>query len=523
MYLNPYAKVYFEKQMGIRSVDFGSVYLFINGFRIPPYGDIDNDSFGMEVRKTQGRSRYISNREVIGRIEIEDRNGDFKIISSREGIVQDEFYKQLIHKSTKSSKVQTKNNGFFYKTLRRLEKYVTLGLSWDSVPKEYTESKIKELISSSNWNQSKEIYKISYEDKLKKIANNIFKYISLDYNSIVDFYISEEILFSLLEKNALQTQKNITLFLKEFSKIPSYAIDKSTKKNIKKIFTKVDDELLRHKINVVLNKNPKIDKLIDKEFYYKELDAKIKVLEDVNTKLKKQKEQSEKQANRLKKILSKDIKDLVAFQHHIGLYAITAKNYVLDTIDEIQKNNFNKDEYLDNLQNVIFELERIKIISRYISREDYLSTEKKVNDNLVNFIQNYIKNIYESSTNREFNITVNTNNIEFKCKYEPININIIIDNLLSNSKKEEINAKNVTINFYKEENSLLMEYIDDGKGLSPDIVDKDTIFDIGVTTTSGSGIGMYHIKELLDEMNSTIEVKKLPKGIKFLIRFNLWN
>jgi len=36
MYLNPYAKVYFERQMGMRSVEFGSVFLFINGFRIPP-------------------------------------------------------------------------------------------------------------------------------------------------------------------------------------------------------------------------------------------------------------------------------------------------------------------------------------------------------------------------------------------------------------------------------------------------------------------------------------------------------
>jgi len=39
-YLNPYAKAFFTKQTGIQSVNYGSVFLFINGFRIPPYGDV---------------------------------------------------------------------------------------------------------------------------------------------------------------------------------------------------------------------------------------------------------------------------------------------------------------------------------------------------------------------------------------------------------------------------------------------------------------------------------------------------
>ena len=117
MHLNPYGKAYFKKQMGVRSVDFGSVYLFINGFRIPPYGEMDNDSFGIEMRKGQGQRRYLGGREIIGRIEIEDRDNQFKIISSREGIEENESYKQLVHKSTKSRRDQFKNNGFFYKTL----------------------------------------------------------------------------------------------------------------------------------------------------------------------------------------------------------------------------------------------------------------------------------------------------------------------------------------------------------------------------------------------------------------------
>ena len=522
MYLNPYAKVYFEKQMGMRSVEFGSVFLSINGFRIPPYGDIDNDAFGMEVRKNQGRSRYLSNRELIGRIEIEDREEQYHIISSREGIVQNENFKQLIHKSTKSTKSQKKNNGFFYKTLRRLEKYVVEGIRWDSVPKDVTEVTIQRMIEQSDWKEDKELYLLDREVKHQNISKKIFKIMGLNSKDIIDLYLGDDIMNNLIEKDNINTQKNLTSFYKEFSKIPHYAIDEKTEKSVKRMMKNINDESLRRKVEILFtNKMKIIDEVFEKEVSYKELDKKIIVLETEQKVLKKQKEQSDKQVINLKNILSKDTKELVAFQHHIGLYSNTAKDYVLDTIEQIKDNKFDRDGYLDNLQTVVLELEKIKIISKYITRENYLSAEKKVNDDLVAFIFNYTKSIYESTTNKEFTININKNNLNHICKFEPIKINIIIDNLLSNSKKEKINAKNVTINFLKEKNILIMEYLDDGNGINNSIVDLNSIFDIGVSTTNGSGLGLYHIKELLDEMKSEISVERQETGIKFLIRFGI--
>ena len=50
-YLNPYSKAFFTKQTGIRPVNYGSIYLFLNGFRIPPYGEEGDDWLGLEFRK----------------------------------------------------------------------------------------------------------------------------------------------------------------------------------------------------------------------------------------------------------------------------------------------------------------------------------------------------------------------------------------------------------------------------------------------------------------------------------------
>ena len=528
MYLNPYGKVYFEKQMGVRGVDFGSVYLFINGFRIPPYGDTDNDSFGLEGRKGQGQRRYLGGRDIVGRIEIEDRSEQYPIISSREGVVQNESFLQLIHKSTKSTKSQIKNNGFFYKTLKRLEKYVVEGLKWDSVPKYMTEAKIKEQINSKIWNKN-EIYVIDRSEKLTNISKNIFQIMNIDFNDIVDLSINENILKYLLEENPLNTQKNLTQFLKEFAKVPNHATDEKTRLFIKKIFKKTGDKVLLDKVSFILNKKlDEINILIDKNESYSQLDRKIKILESEHEVLKKelasvkfQKEKVEQEVTFLKSVTSKDVKELVAFQHHIGLYATTAKNFTLDSIDLlIAELDLNKDT-LKKLQKVILELDKIKMISKYVTRENFLDAAKKVKANIVEFIFNYIKSIYEITTNKELKIEVNTNDVVHICKFEPIKISIIIDNLLSNSKKEQINAKHVKITFYKEDNDLLIEYIDDGKGLNSSIINENSIFEMGFTTTTGSGLGLYHIKELLKEMKSDISVERQNQGIKFLIRFKI--
>ena len=78
-YLNTYAKAFFTKQTGMRSVSYGSVFLFLNGFRIPPYGEEGDDWLKLEQRRAQGYKRYISARDLVGQIEILDLNNYFKI------------------------------------------------------------------------------------------------------------------------------------------------------------------------------------------------------------------------------------------------------------------------------------------------------------------------------------------------------------------------------------------------------------------------------------------------------------
>jgi Histidine kinase-, DNA gyrase B-, and HSP90-like ATPase len=66
-FLNQSAKVNFARRVGLRSVQFGSVFLFRNDFRVFPIGEEGDDWFRLDRRKQQGYARYLGTRDIIGR------------------------------------------------------------------------------------------------------------------------------------------------------------------------------------------------------------------------------------------------------------------------------------------------------------------------------------------------------------------------------------------------------------------------------------------------------------------------
>jgi len=111
-FLNFSAKQTFARRMGMPSVQFGSVFLFRNGFRVFPIGEWNDDWFGMERRKGQGYARFLGARDVIGRIDVEGSDKDFAEASSRNtGLIETPAVVEL-------------RKCFMEYCLKRLEKYV---------------------------------------------------------------------------------------------------------------------------------------------------------------------------------------------------------------------------------------------------------------------------------------------------------------------------------------------------------------------------------------------------------------
>ena len=119
-YLNTDAKAIFTKTMGVQPKNYGSIFLYRNGFRVYSYGDEGNDWLGLETRKGQGYARFLAARETMGRIEINGIQPEFKELSSRsEGLVKNDTYRQLI-------------DYFMESAFKRFERYVVQGIQWDA-------------------------------------------------------------------------------------------------------------------------------------------------------------------------------------------------------------------------------------------------------------------------------------------------------------------------------------------------------------------------------------------------------
>lgn len=517
-YLNPYAKAYFTKQTGIKSVDFGSIFLFINGFRIPPYGDDGDDWLGMEIRKGQGHSRYLGTREVVGRIEINDDSEKFKIISNRSGIVNNVPFEQL----TKSSSPF----GFYFKTFRRLERFVVEGINWDSLPPEELKN-IEKNLNDKKWDESKEVYNEDSLTRNKRVLAVINNIIDAKKDEIVDLKINDEFVKQIITEqtaNAKLELENVVKTLaekskelnpeiiadvlnriaqnsdeiKNFSNVLSNYSD-STKKEIKGL--NLIQDSLQSKYTELLKRKEQLEEKLKREAEAREKAEEEKRKAEEALALEKEKNTYLRTSSRN---LSEDAKGLV---HNIKITSKHISTSVDNLYDKILNGKIKDNiEILKALSNIKFQAEKALKISKIITRSNFNTEKNEQIIDVAKYVNQYIdiySDIYEK-TALEFQI-INTKNASLTKKVSILDISVILDDLISNAQKA--GAKNVSIEITNpSKDSLKILFSDDGKGVPKKFLDEsDKIFELGVTTTDGSGIGLNSVRTALKSLKGTIQ------------------
>ena len=163
---------------------------------------------------------------------------------------------------------------------------------------------------------------------------------------------------------------------------------------------------------------------------------------------------------------------------------------------------------------------QILYTSKAVSKSNYLLESVEKNIDIGDFIAEYIhriaKKIYgtkikfiiEDNLTDRLNVTSNT-----------VILTSIMENFIGNAIKASSTV--MTINLKDDTDSYYVIFSDDGNGLSDSISDINQIFDFGVTTTEGAGLGLYYIKQYVEEMNGTISAEKnLPKGMSFILHWH---
>ena len=154
---------------------------------------------------------------------------------------------------------------------------------------------------------------------------------------------------------------------------------------------------------------------------------------------------------------------------------------------------------------------QILYISKAISKSNYLveSAERKVD--VGDFIAEYLYRIAKKIYGSRIKIVVDdrfSNRLILKTK--TLILTSIIENLIGNAIKAQ--ATNLTISMFDDEKQYMIVFTDNGKGLSPQISNIERIFEFGVTTTSGAGLGLYYSKLYIEQMDGMVSAQENKNG-----------
>jgi len=472
-FLNRAAKTRFTRFMGITALDFGHVFLFKNGYRVMPYGVRGSDILGYDDRKSQGQMRFLGSRDLLGQINILENSPALIEPSSRDGgLIKNDAYREL-------------EKLFKQNALVRLEAYV-VGITFkDNTDKDKEDSS----------GIYKEKSRIGIIDLINKLVNNK-KVEIIDYHKeLVDIIDEKSNDFTSTIKNLKQiaaASKNTYLLNQIKSAELKYTALEQAKKEAEA--ASLEARKTAAEENAKANRALEAQKLAEKEL-----------------------EKEIKRSLFLKSLTEVDVEDVIGLSHQVIYDATNIKNTVNDALERISLDgeHFNGSVALQILQSISLSNQKVLLASQFATRANFRHQSDGITEDMVAFLKDYILvSINPNALN--INVTVDIDEgIEFPRTFKPLELSIIIDNFVSNAQKAR--APHINFKVSIKDGALNITVNDDGNGLGSEI-DTSRIFDLGYSGTQGSGIGLYHIKSVLTQLNGTVKLIKTSNNeAKFLV------
>jgi signal transduction histidine kinase len=169
------------------------------------------------------------------------------------------------------------------------------------------------------------------------------------------------------------------------------------------------------------------------------------------------------------------------------------------------------------LEKIALANKRITAIAQYATKANFKSASSREPTDIPSFIEQYINNVAKDFVGSGLQIDIQNDFQEaFEIKVRRLELSILVDNILSNAIKAQSNRVAVHLEPVGK-NLMRATFTDDGRGLSGAIDRPDAIFELGVTTTSGSGLGLFHAKQIVEGIDGTIKAIPQRRGLSIVI------
>ncbi len=469
-FLNRSAKHTFTSRMGVRPVEFGSVFLFLNRFRIFPIGDELDDTLGLNRRKQQGQSRYLGTRDIIGRVDVTAPPKMFREVSSRDaGLVEDAHTRAL------------------YEAIRRhmifrLERYV-VGVNW------------KERLD-----QDRETPEGLETDRARERILGIIGALARSKDVEILYY----------DKDIVRVSDDPDTVTEEALKAISILAES---RGDASLLGQVEEA--RRRIEELRASREEAHQMARRAIEERaRADARIEALE--------------RQAAFLGSSLDVDVERVQLLMHQATIHLGHVRSAISNAAHEVRNvlAAAVPPTRLDDLDDVEDLLATIRQSARRLSASiagaslsgDRLGTvlsfapnirvdleTDKVRGNLLQFLAEYFQ-VRLAGVPGMPTATFDAGELTLDREFSPVDIAVLVDNLLDNARK----AKASKIEFKatrKGPHSVVIKVVDDGTGIDERKVDPSKIFERGYTgSPMGTGLGLYNVRQIVEGMGGKIEL-----------------
>jgi signal transduction histidine kinase len=532
-FLNRSAKHNFSLKMGIQPIQFGSIFLFKNGFRVQPFGEKGDDSWGIDFRAQQGYNRFLGTRNLFGRVSISTNNTEqFKEISNREGgLIETPGYHELMNA--------------FVIAHRRLERYV-VGVLWGEGFKRQKyfgddtdrASQYRLELSADKDSENLEIAKSNLGSKIDFIqiiksltSNKDIKIIDFnkDFIDLVNEKIDDtQIKFisdlkdiadktddSTLLKKVSDIEHSFEKLKREKEKAENKALEEKRKRKEAEVKA-IKEERARQEAEIKARKEEEKRKKAELETLKKEKERALAELAKFKAEQKAIEETEKRKATETslrfekdknsylsatRRTLSEDAEDLI---HSIKVSVIGIDSSLEKILENLQvSSNSKQKELFKEISDIKFITEKVMKLSMLITKSNFKADSDFQKVNVAKYFKEYIET-YSYAYKDKVKITFKGQS-DFISRLSLLDLSIVIDNLISNSIKAKANK--ILIEAIDGGKILSVLFNDNGIGLNDEFIESPlSIFELGVKSNiEGSGIGLYSVKKKMNEMYGDIE------------------
>lgn len=469
-FLNRSAKHTFTSRMGVRPIEFGSVFLFLNGFRILPIGDEVDDTFGLNRRKQQGQSRYLGTRDIIGRVDVAAPPKMFREVSSRDAGLVDDANRRALYEAIRRHMIF------------RLERYV-VGVNWADkadqsrdTPEGLDTDRARERILAivGGLARSRDVEILYFDEELTRVSDDPDQVTDAALRAMSD--VAENSGDADLLGQVEEARRRIADLRAEREEAREVAQRAIAERN--------------------------------------RADARIARLEQ--------------QAAFLGSSHDVDVERVQLLMHQATIHAGHMRSAVANAGFEIRRvlSLAGRTEPPEDMDEVADLLASIRQAARRVSsalagatlsgdrlgatlsfapniRID-LETDK-VEGDLMQFMSEYFEVRLDGLPGVPHASFANPG-LALHREFSPVDMAVLIDNLQDNARK----ARATRIDFAasrKGVGRVAIRVSDDGVGINPDRVDPSKIFERGYTgSANGTGLGLYSVRHIVNEMQGSIEL-----------------